>query len=149
MKLDKMKAWTELDRKKRALDEELKAVKSEMSGLSAAIIDSMIEEEVDKLSVDGYTLSMRTDRMVGIKPSVEVVDPSSMKHMVVDGVDYIREALIEHGFGAIVKPGTQALKGLLSSFEKEGEEVPEWLLNAVNVSTRVSLSARQTNKKAK
>lgn len=131
MNLEPFKEFAELTRQKKEIEGELKPIKARIGELSETLVSIMIEEQVPKMEVDGFTLSMRTETYVGITNEVD------------NATRQLSDLLIEHGFDSIVKPGTRDLKSLVKSFSDEGEEVPEWLSPLLKTSTETKLSARK------
>ena len=142
MNTDNMHRWCDLNVRKKELKAELKEVEAEMTELGPKIIDTMLEEQIPRQAIDGFTLYPRKETYVKIREFI-TVDGDDM-----DGLDIIKQRLEDNGYGNIVKPLTQSLKALVKSLtlSEEGEaekELPEWLSSAIETTTETKLAARK------
>lgn len=141
---DIMQVWTEygeLEKRRRNLDAELKAVKERMEELQPSLLENMAEGGIDKLSMHGITFYLRRQVFGSVK------DGFDKRHLV--------EALRESNLGDMVSETVNArtFDSYVSAFQRESgttlstEEIlsmmPEALQAVVRVGERYSIATRK------
>ena len=122
----------ELKEKKKALDEEAKALAKEIEEADMLLSEAMAENEVDKFSRNRKTFYLSS-------------------RLFANPLDGNKEALFgalrENGYGDLITETVNA--NTLASFVKEqrerngGEEIPDWLGSVVNVYEKTTVGFRK------
>ena len=125
---DQLKAAKE---KKKALEDEVKAITAEIDRLDLALSDEMAMSECDNFSRHGSTFYLKSRLYASPKAG---------------GKDKLFSALRKNGYGSMVQENVNA--NTLSSFVKEQKEnnkdtIPEWLSNVVNAYEKISVGIRK------
>jgi len=123
--------FAELTAAKRELEAELAGLKSELAELNERLPDLMVEQGIDKITVDGYTLYPSSRNWARAKAGSEQA---------------LKDALEARGFGDIVKPNSVSLSALWNDYDGGDEGVPEWLSEITEINTKITLKARRAAK---
>lgn len=115
----------------KALEAQAKAAKQERDDLEAALVDAMLDEELQSLKVQGRLLSLRQQMHV---------TPDMTKEEQLFG------ALEAHGLGSIIKRTIN--RNTLTATVKEqmeinGDELPAWLDGVVNIFEQPKIGIRK------
>lgn len=116
---------------KKHLEDQLKAVKSEIEEIDRELSDAMAEAEVPNFSRSGHTFYLST--------RLYASPQAGRKEEMLD-------ALTEHGYGDLITRTVNA--NSLSSFVKEQreaneDEIPGWLTEVVNAYEKTSVGVRR------
>ena len=117
--------------KKKALEDEVKAITAEIDRLDLALSDEMAMSECDSFSRHGSTFYLKSRLYASPKAG---------------GKDKLFSALRKNGYGSMVQENVNA--NTLSSFVKEQKEnnkdtIPEWLSSVVNAYEKISVGIRK------
>ena len=117
--------------KKKALEDEVKAITAEIDRLDLALSDEMAMSECDNFSRHGSTFYLKSRLYASPKAG---------------GKDKLFSALRKNGYGSMVQENVNA--NTLSSFVKEQKEnnkdtIPEWLSSVVNAYEKISVGIRK------
>ena len=128
---DMAKAYLAAADQVKDLDHQAKAAKQERDDLEAALVDAMLDEELQSLKVQGRLLSLRQQIHV---------TPDMTKEEQLFG------ALEAHGLGSMIKRTVN--RNTLTAAVKEqmafnGGELPAWLDGAVNIFEQPKIIARK------
>lgn len=129
------KRYLELKARKDELEDELKAVKEEITGISERMVDQMNSIELDKFSAYGSTFSVRRS----IATNVNAADKDDLFYRLrTEGYgDLIQETVNPRTLTAFVKEQmAQTTDGL----------VPGWLGEVVDVYYKSDISVRKAAK---
>ena len=104
------------------LEDEVKVAKATLSEIEEKLVEAMVEKEYQSINKNGSVLYLRVQ--------TNVSTPADRKQELMD-------ALIEHGYGDVVKPNVsaQTLTALVKELSEDPDDVqaPEWLQGIVNV----------------
>jgi hypothetical protein len=98
--------WLDLERRRRQLETDMKALVSEQERLRLAVLDRWSQDGITSEKVDGYTVHLRR----GLHP--KPVDPNRLAL-----------ALYEAGLGDLLTVDLKVLGAWLSAKEEEGREI--------------------------
>lgn len=121
-----------LQEQKKELEEQARALGSEIDELDEQLSDAMTEAELDRFSRNGNTFYLKSRLFAS---------PASGRK------DEMMRALKENGYGSLVVETVNA--NTLASFIKEqreitGEDVPVWLGDTVSTYEKVSVGIRKS-----
>jgi hypothetical protein len=108
MELDKLKEFTELNKRKKELDAELKEVKKKMSDLEEQVVNEFEEEGIDSVKVNGMNVYLKQEIQVSVNGDKERAN----------------QVLIDLGLGDLVKEtaNIQSVKAWYRERRREYEE---------------------------
>lgn len=109
------------DQHVKELDEELKVAKAARETTMQQLAEAMADEEMQSINKRG--------KILYLSETVSVTVPAGNKDLLVD-------ALVEHGYGDMIKPNvsSQTLTALVKELSgEESVEVPDWLEGVVNL----------------
>jgi len=132
MNLEPFRRFIQLREEKTALNAQVKALNEQIEALAVSLPNTLMEEGLDSINLDGHTLFCKDAAYAKAK----------------DG-DYHRltEVLMEHGYQSLCRAGSRDLNTLWNSLQKEDEEIPEWLKEVAEKETDLKLTARKQPKK--
>lgn len=121
--------FLDLTLQKKELKAQIKEIDEELTPLTMGLPDEFIEEELESMRFRGHTLYMATTNFARAK----------------DGDDLLlRDALMDHDFGSMVKANTRSLTSLVKEFDESDEGRPEWLDRVIDTTPTTKLVARKS-----
>ena len=130
MNTTSIKSLINLTRRKKEIDTELKEIEREIRFLGPQIVEDMIDNEMQKLTIDGATVYLRTQlwaRATRDDPDSEYASEFEQERAC--------EALEAAGLGDLVKPrfNVHSLSAEVRRMTKAGEPIPPEFEGAINV----------------
>jgi hypothetical protein len=122
-----------LDRKIKAADRELRAMKTERATLEPTVLEMLGAHGVGSIKVDGYLVGMRRRVWAHLEEGVS-------KEQACD-------ALISAGLGHFVSRGynSQTISSWMNDLDKSGEPIPEPLVGVLSPLEQISLGIRRAS----
>jgi hypothetical protein len=129
---ERMQSYVERLHRRNALEDKLKQVKAEMSGMEQSILDDFAVSGITQMRVNGTTLYIRTERHTSRRDGV--------------GPDEAIAALRAAGWDELVKDSysASALSAAMRELLDEGSEIPGAIQDAYEVKEVHKLGARNT-----
>jgi 3-methyladenine DNA glycosylase Tag len=129
--LDKVKRIVELKKQMEELDTQLKALKQAYDDLEPQVIEYMEKEGLQRLTVDDRTVYVNRQ----IWASVSKSNPEALEILRENGLDdFIEE-----------KVNSQRISAFVREFEKNGEDIPDWCHDALNITEKYTVGMRKIN----
>lgn len=124
--MEKIKQLIEIKKQLDELDAQTKKLKAEFDALEPEVITYLEQEGLDRVTLDGRTVSIRRQ----LWASVNKENPFALDILRDNGLgDFIEE-----------KVNSQRISSYVREFEKNGQEIPEWCSEALNISEKFNVS---------
>lgn len=124
--MEKIKQLIEIKKQLDELDAQTKKLKAEFEALEPEVITYLEQEGLDRVTLDGRTVSIRRQ----LWASVNKENPFALDILRDNGLgDFIEE-----------KVNSQRISSYVREFEKNGQEIPEWCSEALNISEKFNVS---------
>lgn len=124
--MEKVKRIIEIKKQLDELDAQTKKLKAEFDALEPEVITYLEQEGLDRVTLDGRTVSIRRQ----LWASVNKENPFALDILRDNGL----EGFIEE------KVNSQRISGYIREFEKNGQEIPEWCKEALNLTEKFNVS---------
>ncbi|MDD4986628.1 MAG: hypothetical protein PHQ43_12780 [Dehalococcoidales bacterium] len=129
--LNKVKTLVSLKKQMEDLDTQLKSLKQEYDELEPQVIEYMSSEGLQRLTVDDRTVYVNRQ----IWASVNRANSEALSILRSNGLDdFIEE-----------KVNSQRISAYVREYEKNGEQIPDWCHDALNIAEKFSVGMRKTN----
>ena len=137
---DKVRAYKELLDKKDELAEQTKENNKALDDLEQEIAQMMVDEDKPDTTVDGFKYSLQ-ERTIYSKIGED--------KLMEKGLDFF-EVLREEGFGDLIveRVDTRTLNSAMNNLVEETGELPENLVECLNVYSQLKISKRKANTEA-
>lgn len=123
--MEKIKQLIEIKKQLDELDAQTKKLKAEFEALGPEVIQYLEQEGLDRVTMDGRTVFVRRQLWASVKK-----DPFALDILRDNGLgDFIEE-----------KVNSQRISSYVREFEKNGQEIPEWCSEALNISEKFNVS---------
>lgn len=148
MNTAKLKAFLDLNRKKRELQERLDEVQGQLTKLEQELLSEFEQAGVEKLTVDGATVYIHTQLWAGVAKSGDVATEEdkrrAMEALRASGLDdYVYETFNTNSLSAYVREQlAQAPLEIRMDPARWHEALPEPLHGAITITERQSLRVR-------
>lgn len=124
--MEKVKRIIEIKKQLDELDAQTKKLKAEFDALEPEVITYLEQEGLDRVTLDGRTVSIRRQ----LWASVNKENPFALDILRDNGLeDFIEE-----------KVNSQRISSYVREFEKNGQEIPEWCKEALNLTEKFNVS---------
>lgn len=137
---DKVRAYKELLDKKDELAEQMKENNKALDDLEQEIAQMMVDEDKPDTTVDGFKYSLQEKTIYS-----KIGEDKLMEK----GLDFF-EVLREEGFGDLIveRVDTRTLNSAMNNLVEETGELPENLVECLNVYSQLKISKRKANTEA-
>lgn len=137
---DKVRAYKELLDKKDELAEQTKENNKALDDLEQEIAQMMVDEDKPDTTVDGFKYSLQEKTIYS-----KIGEDKLMEK----GLDFF-EVLREEGFGDLIveRVDTRTLNSAMNNLVEETGELPENLVECLNVYSQLKISKRKANTEA-
>ena len=134
---DKVRAYKELLDKKDELAEQTKENNKALDDLEQEIAQMMVDEDKPDTTVDGFKYSLQEKTIYS-----KIGEDKLMEK----GLDFF-EVLREEGFGDLIveRVDTRTLNSAMNNLVEETGELPENLVECLNVYSQLKISKRKAN----
>jgi hypothetical protein len=146
MNVQQLKEFVSLENRKKDLDAELKAVKQQLDDLEGALVPQFVEDGVQKMTVDGRTVSLTQDVYASpLNDREDVVD--ALKHSELG--QYVAENYNSNSLTAFVREVKREVESRAKGEGRMYDEndvraaLPEPLGRALKISFVHKLSSRK------
>ncbi len=124
--MEKIKRIIELKKQLDELDAQTKKLKAEFDALEPEVISYLEQEGLDRVTMDGRTVFVRRQLWASVKKD----NPFALDILRDHGLeDFIEE-----------KVNSQRISGFVREFDKNGEEIPDWCNDALNITEKFNVS---------
>ena len=124
--MEKIKRIIQLKKELDELDAKTKKLKAEFDALEPEVISYLEQEGLDRVTMDGKTVSVRRQ----LWASVNKENPFALDILRDQGLaDFIEE-----------KVNSQRISGFVREFEKNGQDIPTWCNDALNITEKFNVS---------
>ncbi|NLW75522.1 MAG: hypothetical protein GXY18_03730 [Methanomicrobiales archaeon] len=123
--MEKVKQIIGIKKQLDELDAQTKKLKAEFDAIETEVIGYLEQEGLDRVTLDGRTVSVRRQLWASVKK-----DPFALDILRDNGLgDFIEE-----------KVNSQRISSYVREFEKNGQEIPNWCNDALNISEKFNVS---------
>jgi len=138
--VEKSRRFIELVKQKEAINNDLRAIQDQLTAMEPEMVELFLDQEVDKFSIDGKTLSLQTNL------DLHILADSVDGKITPLGLAQMRQALTNAELLDVYMPPTLARRQfeayLLETYRKH-EAVPETLRDIFEIKPRITMSVRK------
>jgi hypothetical protein len=133
MNLDIFRYYLELKNKKALIEAELDDIKTNMEALSVRINDELVDNGIDNIKLDGYT----------IYPKLQLYASAQL-------TPENKPLFVEHGLGDMIKEtiNGNSMSAYVREFMKDSQmtidQLPEWLRDNVSMTEKITIGVRRS-----
>lgn len=142
MSADVFKRYAETQRRRRLLDDELKAIKAELKVMEESVLEALVQIGAERITVDGFTLSPRIELWAGVdyQPG-ETTDAGYQRAcaaLQAAGLsEYPRQRFNVQSLSAFFRELASE-----QGYEDPEELLPQGLIGAIKITETVKVSCR-------
>jgi hypothetical protein len=127
--LNKVKKIVSVKSQMEELETQLKALKQEFDVLEPQVIDYMTQEGLQRITIDDRTVYVNRQLWASVKKA----NPLALEVLRKNGLeDFIEE-----------KVNSQRISAFVREYEKNGEEIPDWCNEALNIAEKFKVGMRK------